>query len=310
MSDFSLLPPRASDLAHEVDHLFFALTGITGAVAVAITLLIIVFCVKYRRGSNADRSHPPAGYRPLEIGWIVTPLVIFLGIFLWAAKVYSRMHDAPADALQVFVVAKQWMWKAEHDNGRREIDELHLPLGRPVQLLMTSQDVIHSFYVPAFRVKQDVLPGRYESLWFTPTQTGEFHLLCAEYCGGEHSRMRGRIVVMQPADYARWLEAGSAAPSMAQRGEALFRQYGCSGCHDTPSTVHAPSLAGLYGKPVHLRDGRTVIADDGYLRDSILQANKDIVAGYANDMPIFQGQIGEEDVLQLLAYIKSLGSAR
>ena len=307
---FHLVPQRASSMAGAVDHVFFTVLGITGVTALAVTATIIVLCIRFRRGSRAERSPPPTRHRGLELAWTILPLLVFLGIFLWAAKVYSDFFRVPPDAIPIFVVARQWMWQAQHDNGRREIDELHLALGQPVRLLMTSQDVIHSFYVPAFRLKRDVVPGRYQTLWFTPTELGEFYLLCAEYCGTEHARMRGRIIVLSPSEYARWLAASQPAPGMAARGAELYRQHGCSGCHDPPSTVHAPRLAGLYGRQVHLQDGRTVVADEAYLRDSILQPGKEVVAGFASIMPSYQGQIGEDELLQLLAYLQSLKEAQ
>jgi cytochrome c oxidase subunit 2 len=208
----------------------------------------------------------------------------------------------------VFVVAKQWMWRLQHPDGRREINELHVARGRAVKLIMTSEDVIHSFFVPAFRVKQDVLPGRYTTLWFTATKDGEFHLFCAEYCGTDHARMGGRIVVLEPAEYARWLNAATPARSMAERGAQLFRQLGCSGCHAAAATVAAPKLEGLYGKPVPLEGGGTVIADERYLRDSILLPRKEVVAGYAPIMPSFAGAVSEDQLLDLIAYIKSLAN--
>jgi len=211
--------------------------------------------------------------------------------------------------VDVFVVAKQWMWTLQHPSGQREINELHVARGQPVRLVMTSQDVIHSFFVPAFRLKQDVLPGRYTEMWFTPTRTGRFHLFCAEYCGTDHARMGGDIVVMEPADFERWLDAHGGTPDMAARGEALFRQYGCSGCHGANATIHAPDLAGLFGKPVPLADGTTVIADERYLRDSILLPRKEIAAGYEPIMPSFAGQIGEPDILDLIAYIRRLSGS-
>jgi cytochrome c oxidase subunit 2 len=212
----------------------------------------------------------------------------------------------PDNALELFVVAKQWMWKLEHTGGQREIDEMHVPRGTPVKLIMTSEDVIHSFFVPAFRLKQDVLPGRYTQMWFTATEAGRFHLFCAEYCGTDHSRMHGDVVVMEPADFARWLEAHRGASDMAARGEALFRDYGCSGCHSANASVHAPDLAGMYGKPVPLSDGSVVVADERYIRDSILLPAKEVAAGYAPIMPSFAGRIGEGDILDLIAYVRSL----
>jgi len=303
-SGFHLLADAASTQAARTDHIFMMMLLLCGTVALVLGVLVVFFAVRYRRGSHVDRT-PPRELRGIEIAWTVSPLLIFLGIFAWAARDFVTLAAPPADALPVTVVAKQWMWKLQQRNGRREINELHVPQGEPVVLTMTSQDVIHSFFVPAFRLKQDVVPGRYTRLWFTATQVGEFPLFCSEYCGSEHSQMTGRIVVMTPADYGRWLASGPAQPSMAQYGFALFRQLGCSGCHDARSTIHAPLLDGLYGRIVHLQDGRSLVADDNYLRDSILLPTKDIVAGFAPVMPSFSGQVSEEDLQALIAYLKS-----
>jgi cytochrome c oxidase subunit 2 len=307
VSGFRLMHDSASSIAPRVDLLFTAMLLLCGAVALGVCVMIVFFSVRYRAGARIDRSHPPARKLALELTWTILPLLIFIGIFAWGAVIYVRMYRPPAAALPVYVVAKQWMWKLQHRNGRREINELHVPLGQPVQLIMTSQDAIHSFFVPAFRLKQDVLPGRYTSLWFTPTQLGVFPLFCAEYCGSEHSMMEGRIVVMPPAEYGRWVGSGKAQPSLAQYGFALFRRFGCSGCHDPGSTVHAPSLAGLIGRTVHLQDGRSLVADDNYVRDSILLPRKDVVAGFAPVMPSFAGQLSEEDIQALIAYLRSTG---
>src|SRR5689334_12108030 len=293
----------ASDIGANVDLLFYALLALTGIVATAITVVIVVFAVRYRAGSNAERANPPTQNRWLEFGWTFTPLAIFLGIFAWAAVVYARFYTGPADAMTVFVVGKQWMWKAEHANGRREIDELHLPLGEPVRLILATEDVIHSFFVPAFRIKQDAVPGRYTMIRFTPTREGVYRLHCAEYCGTDHARMGGRVVVMAPAAFARWLERGSGNGSLAAQGFELFRQLGCSGCH-VNSTVHAPDLTGVYGRTIHLSDGRTLIADEAYLRDSILLPKRDVVAGYEPIMPSFQGQLDEGQLYALITYLK------
>jgi cytochrome c oxidase subunit 2 len=228
-------------------------------------------------------------------------------IFVWAGWVYYRMSKPPANATEIQVVAKQWMWKAQHANGRREIDELHLVVGQPVKLLMTSQDVIHDFYVPAFRTKQDVLPGRYTAEWFTPTKVGLYHLFCAEYCGMNHSRMGGWIHVMEPEDYARWLAAGETSETLVATGARLFQSRGCAGCHSPNSAIHAPLLTNLYNHPVALSDGSVVTADEQYLHDSILLPNKQITAGYEPKMPTYQGQLGEEEVMALVAYLKSIG---
>ena len=297
-------PVAASDMAHRVDVLFYSMVAITGVVALGIFVLMIFFCVRYRAGSSADRSNAPPRKKWLEIGWVFTPLAIFLGIFVWAAVVYAAFYAGrPGDAMTVFVVGKQWMWKVEHENGRREIDELHLPLGQPVRIVLSTEDVIHSFYVPAFRVKQDAVPGRYTSIRFTPTREGEYWLHCAEYCGTDHARMGGKVVVMAPAAFAQWLEQGNQNPSLAAQGFELFRRLGCSGCH-VNSTVHAPDLAGIFGRTIHLSDGRTLVADEAYLRDSILLPKRDVVAGYEPIMPSFQGQVDEGQLNALITYLK------
>jgi cytochrome c oxidase subunit 2 len=306
-TDFRLLPLDAAASAARLDSLALCLLLLTGAVAVVLLALMIGFSVRYRAGSKADRTHVPKQGLPLEIAWTVIPLLLFLGIYAWGAVDYIKLYQAPANAMPVFVVAKQWMWEAQHRNGRREIGQLHVPLGRPVRLVMTSQDVIHSFFVPDFRIKQDVVPGRYTSIVFTPSRTGEYRLYCAEYCGTEHAMMLGRVVVMQPAAFAQWLEAGPHQPGMAARGYELYRRYGCSGCHDPGSSVHAPDLTGLLGRRVHLADGRELTADEPYIRDSILLPQKDVVAGYAPIMPSFAGQVGEEDILAIIEYIRESG---
>jgi cytochrome c oxidase subunit 2 len=304
---FHLFPQSASTASGRFDALFIVQTIVLLVVALAVALLILVFSVRYRRNSSADRSDAPTSARWIEITWTMTPLLLFVGTFAWAAYDFTQLYRAPPDAMPVFVVAKQWMWKLEHENGRREIDELHVPVNRPVRLVMTSQDVIHSFYVPAFRIKQDVVPGRYTTIWFTATQTGEFHLFCAEYCGTDHAAMGGRIVVMQPGEFAAWLASGNTRPGMAARGFALYRRYGCSGCHEAQSSVHAPDLHGLLGREVHLSDGRSLIADEAYIRDSVLLPRKEVVAGYEPIMPSFAGQISEEDLLAIIEYIRSTG---
>ena len=303
-ASFQLLQQSASTIADRTDLLFTAMLVLCGAIALAIGAAIVFFCVRYRQGNVVDRGLV-ARKLGLEVAWIGIPLVLFIGVFVWAGHDFVALYRVPDDALPVYVVAKQWMWKLQHRNGRREINELHVPLGQPVRLVMTSQDAIHSFFVPAFRLKQDVVPGRYTGLWFTPSRLGEFHLFCAEYCGSDHSQMIGRIVVMTPADFARWLDADTSNPSLAQYGFALFRQLGCSGCHAAGSTVHAPSLAGLIGRQVHLQDGRTIVADDNYVRDSILLPRKDVVAGFEPVMPSFAGQVSEEDIQALVAYLRA-----
>jgi cytochrome c oxidase subunit II len=307
VNKFYLFPPEAANTAREVDLLFFALTGVSVFFVAIVFLPLIFFAIKYRRGSNANRANPSSGSVFLESGWTLFPLVLAIALFCWGAAAYYHMERPPADALQVHVVGKQWMWKLQHAEGKKEINELHVPLDRAVNLTMTSEDVIHSFFIPAFRVKQDAVPGRYTGEWFRPTKPGEYHLFCAEYCGTRHSGMIGRIVVMEPADYEHWLTSGETSEAVALAGERLFRDRGCSGCHSDNSQFHAPLLEGVYGKPVPLSTGEVVPADDHYLRDSILLPAKQISAGYENIMPSYTGRLSEEEIMQILAYLKSIG---
>jgi len=307
MNQFHLFPPEASTTAQQVDALYFALTLISLFFMVVVFLPILFFCVKYRRGSPADRSNPSNGSDIVEIGWTTLPTLMGLGLFVWGAVDYFRMERTPDNAVDVQVVGKQWMWKIQHAEGKREINELHIPVDRTIALTMTSQDVIHSFFVPAFRIKQDVVPGKYTSEWFKPTRTGEFRIFCSQYCGTEHAQMIGRVVVMQPQAYEQWLKTGEQTESIVRAGERLFHDSGCSGCHAPNSTFHAPLLEGLYRKPVPLADGRMVTAGDQYLRDSILQPAKQISAGYDNIMPSFAGHLSEEEIMQLIAYLKAIG---
>ena len=301
----SALLPDASTMAPQVDTLFWYMIGLCGFVVVGIFSTMIYFGIKYRDGSKADRTGKHKQSIGIEATWTLVPFAMFLAVFIWSLLVFTRLHSPPTAAQTVYVVAKQWMWKVQHPGGQREIDMLHVPLGEPIRLVMISQDVIHSFSVPAFRVKQDVLPGTYTSLWFTATRTGRYSLFCDQYCGLDHSKMIGDVVVMQPAAYAHWLEKNPAPESVAARGAALFRGAGCSGCHGANASVHAPDLDGLYGQPVHLAGGATVIADDRYIHDSILLPDEQVVAGFAPIMPSFEGQLSEQDVLTLVAYIKS-----
>jgi cytochrome c oxidase subunit 2 len=302
----AIYPTSASNFAPAVDHIFFALLALCGAVTVLIFIAIVFFCIRYRRGSRADRTPPKARQRPFELAWTITPFFIFLGLFFWAAEVFFGMSRPPANATEIYVVGKQWMWKIQHPDGRREINELHIPVGQPVKLIMTSEDVIHDFFVPEFRNKQDVVPGRYTTEWFTPNKPGKYHIFCSQYCGTDHSRMVGSVYVMETAEQAKWLAGQPAPTSLAATGERAFRMRGCSGCHSEQSTVHAPLLDGLYGKRVPLQDGTFVTADEQYLRDSILLPNKQISAGFQPVMPTYQGQISEEELNALIAYLKSL----
>ena len=307
MDQFRLFPPEASSTAGEVDALYFVLIAISLFFIAVVFVPIVFFCFKYRRGSKADRSNPSSGSNLVEVGWTTLPMLMGLCLFAWGAIDYFRIERKPDNAIQVQVVGKQWMWKIQHAEGKREINELHIPLNQTIALTLTSQDVIHSFFVPAFRVKQDVVPGKYTSQWFKPTRVGEYHIFCSQYCGTQHAQMIGRVVVMQPQAYALWLKTGEQAESIVRAGERLFHDRGCSGCHSPNSQFHAPLLQGLYRKPVPLADGTMVTADDQYLRDSILQPGKQITAGYANIMPSFSGHLTEEEIMQLIAYVKAIG---
>ena len=311
MSRFPLFPEAASTLANSVDTLFFVWLAIAGLVSLVVAALIVWFAVKYRRGSKANRQMKSGALEEreehgLELAWILLPLVIFLSMFIWAAKLYYVHAAAPPDAMEIYVVGKQWMWKLQHSDGRREINELHVPVGRAVKLVMISEDVIHDFSVPVFRIKQDVLPGRYTSLWFAATKAGDYRLFCSQYCGTDHARMIGHVVAMEPAAFQRWLTAGNEQPGLVEQGATLFRKYGCSGCHGANTSVQAPRLDALYGAQVELADGSSVIADERYIYDSVMLPDKEIVAGYPAIMPSYQGQIGEEDLIAIVKYIKSL----
>jgi cytochrome c oxidase subunit 2 len=314
ISNLPLFPEQASTLAPEVDHLFFFLVGVSAFFSILIASLVVFFSIRYRRRSESELPRPIHGSLKLEVLWSVIPFCITMVMFFWGSSVYLNVSRPPDDALEVFVVGKQWMWKLQHMEGRREINELHVPVGRAVKLTMTSEDVIHSFYVPAFRIKADVVPGRYTTTWFEATKPGSYHLFCAEYCGTEHSRMIGRVVAMDRAAYEKWLagvEAGiqpaavrGASPERA--GEELFTQLGCVACHRGQPGAPGPNLAGLFGKQVELSDGRTVVADEAYVRESIVNPLAKVVKGFAPVMPTFQTRVNEEQLFQLVQYVKSL----
>lgn len=301
---FHLTPPAASAYAGEIDRLIASFSVLVVLLSAPVFVLMAIWAVRYRRGRRADRSPGQDRNFWLETSWAVIPFLLVIGFFLWSTAMFLSARSAPAEALTVNVVAKQWMWKFQHGGGAREINELHVPAGRPVRLMMTSQDVIHSLYVPALRIKQDVLPERYTQLWFTADRPGVYPLRCAEYCGTDHSVMAGRLIVQRAEAHARWLRRAAADESLARRGEALFHRLGCSGCHGPASPVHAPDLNGLYGSVVPLADGRVVRADEQYLHDAIVLPNRDVAAGYPPIMPPFGKLIDEEEVLQLVAYLK------
>ena len=305
--NFHLFPEQASTIARESDGMFWALTAASLFICLLVFLPLGWFAIKYRRGRKVDRHLADLPTWKIEVTWTLIPLVLVMGLFAWSAETFFRMERPPPGALEVNVIGKQWMWKLQHAEGAREINELHIPLGRPVKLTMTSQDVIHDFFVPAFRMKQDVIPGRYTTEWFTPTKPGRYHIFCAQYCGTTHAAMIGWVYVMELHDYELWLAQGSPEPLAAQGG-ALFRQLGCSGCHGVSSKIHAPPLEGLYGRLVPLETKEFVMADDKYIRDSILLPASQITAGYQNLMPSFTGHVSEEEIMELIAYIKSIAN--
>jgi len=310
LSDLPLFPQQASTGAMRVDALFMFLMAVSIFFAALIFFLVLYFAIKYRRRSEAEQPRPIRSDLRLEVLWTLIPLGLTMIMFVWGANLYFTMATPPADALEISVVGKQWMWKFQHPEGQREIDELHVPVGRPVKLTMASEDVIHSFFVPAFRVKMDVVPGRYTATWFEATKPGTFHLFCAQYCGTVHAGMGGRVIVMTPTAYEAWLSGGATGESPVAGGERLFQQLGCSTCHRSDGTGVGPALVGLFGQTVRLQSGETVLADEAYIRESVLNPTAKIVAGYQPLMPTFQGLISEEGLLQLIAYIRSLGGGK
>ncbi len=307
-----MLPDQASTLAPDVDNLYLFLVGLTVFFTVLISGAIIYFFIKYRRRSNSEIPELIHGSVLLETTWSVIPLLISLFIFAWGAKIYLEQYTVPNDALDIYVVGKQWMWKFQHPEGQREINELHIPIGKKIRFVMATEDVIHSFYIPAFRMKEDIVPGpnRYSTVWAEATQTGTFHIFCAEYCGTSHSGMIGWVTVMNNKDYEAWLAGGAAGGSMAERGAALFQQLGCITCHHSDGMGLAPKLEGVYGTVQMLEGDKTVLADDSYVRESILSPTAKIVRGYKPLMPPFQGIVSEEQLQQLIAYVKSIGPAQ
>jgi len=303
--NFPLWPVRASTTAGSVDALYIFLVLLSAFMSVAIFIMITIFALRYRRRAGREAEQID-GSNVLEFTWSIVPLAIFMVIFVWGARIFFLERTPPRGAAEIYVVAKQWMWKLQHEEGQREINELHVPVGRDVRMIMTSQDVIHSFYVPVFRIKQDVIPGRYTTAWFRATRPGTYHLFCAEYCGTQHSGMIGQVVVMEPAQYQAWLTGGAASGSMAANGQSMFLQLGCNTCHRFDTQGRGPDLVGLFGNKVQLEDGRTIAADENYIRESILNPSAKLVSGFKPIMPVFQGLVSEEQLTALVAYVKSL----
>jgi cytochrome c oxidase subunit 2 len=310
-----LFPPQASEMARDIDLLFFVTLGVTIFFSTLIAVAIFYFMTRYKRSRPTEVGvymKEGGGTMVLETAWIIVPLVIALAIFAWGARIYFAAARPPSDAKQFYVVGKQWMWKIEHPNGRREINELHVPRGEAIKLKMTSEDVVHSFFIPAMRVKNDVVPGRYTTMWFRADTVGTYHLFCTQYCGTEHSGMVGRVIVMEPTEYERWIAGAPAGgTATAPSGEDLFTAKACHTCHRQDSTARAPMLWGLFGKSVQLDNGQTTVADETYIRESILNPTAKIVAGYQPIMPTYRGQLNEEEIIQLIRYITTMkpGSA-
>jgi cytochrome c oxidase subunit II len=307
-SGFSLFPTQASTLAPEVDNLYLGIVAITAFFAVVVVIFVVYFAIKYRDDTGDKVGAPITGSMPLELGWSLIPFFISIGIFVWASVVFFHIVRAPDQTLDIYSTGKRWMWRFQHIDGQREINELHVPVGRPVRVVFTSEDVLHDLFIPAFRVKADAVPGRYSAIWFEPTQVGEYHIFCAEYCGTRHSGMIGTVYVMEQADYQAWLSGGGGLTggTMLQQGEALFTQLACVTCHLPDGTGRGPSLVGVYGSTVTLDNGSTVAADETYLRESILTSQAKTVKGYEHIMPTFQGLINEDGVAALIEYIKSM----
>ncbi len=301
-----LFPERASTMAGRVDALYLFLIVVAVFFSALIAGLIVYFAIKYRRRAPDSIGTGIHGSMLLEITWSVIPLLITMVIFVWGASVFFAMSRPPDETLNIYVVAKQWMWKFQHLDGQREINELHVPIGRPVKMIMTSEDVIHDFFVPAFRVKADVLPGRYTSVWFQPTKPGRYHLFCAEYCGTRHSGMVGQVVVMDPSEYQTWLSGGAPEGSLASAGAKLFADLACNTCHRPDAQGRGPVLEGLFGKTVTLQNGEMLVVDEAYVRESILMPSAKIASGFQPIMPTFQGLVTEEQLLELIEYVKSL----
>ena len=305
-----LFPDAVSTMAPRVDALYFYLLGLTAFFSLLIAGLIIYYAIRFRRRAPDEIGARIEGGKILEITWTVIPFLIVMSIFVWGASVFFAMSRPPDDALNVYVVGKQWMWKFQHLNGQREINELHVPVGRPVKLVMTSEDVIHDVYVPGFRVKADVIPGRYTSLWFEPTKPGRYHLFCAEYCGTRHSGMIGEVVVMEPDEFQAWLSGGGAEGSLSSAGAKLFADLACNTCHRPEVQGRGPRLDGLYGRTVTLEGGARVVVDEAYIREAIVNPNARTAQGFQPVMPSYQGVVTEEGLLQLIEFVKSLREER
>jgi cytochrome c oxidase subunit 2 len=301
----ALFPAEASTIAPWMDALYFFLLAMTVVGVILVGALLTAFSIMYRKEKNPVATHIE-GSTLLEATWTIIPLAIFLVCFVWGALLYFRIYNPPVNAMNIYVVGKQWMWKAEHPGGQHEINALHVPLGKPVQLTMISQDVFHSFSIPDFRVKREVIPGRYSTVWFEATQTGTFHIFCTQYCGTQHSGMIGEVTVLTPEDYDKWTKESTSGMSLAQNGERLFASMGCNSCHSGTAAARGPNLAGVYGSKLTLTNGSQVLVNDAYLRDAILNPSQHVTAGFAPIMPTYQGQISEDGLIDLVEFVKTM----
>ncbi len=300
-------PAAASASAVQSDYMIWAFTAVILVLTAPIFIAITYFAFRYRQGKAADRTNTESRSNLIELSWMIIPFLLTLGFFFWGARLFDEHLHPPEGAMQINAIGRQWMWKFQYPGGQSEIDNLHVPTGQPVTIRMISQDVIHALYIPALRIQNEVLPDRYRDLWFQADKPGTYHLFCSEYCGTDHSVMDGMLTIMTPSDFQDWLSHAGTDQSLAAAGEAVFTSYGCSGCHEGRSTVRAPSLTGLFGKPVPLEAGSTVIADDSFIRDKILMPDHNKIAGYKQVMPSFKGVIAEDDLIRLVAYIKAKG---
>ena len=331
-----LLPERASVMADKFEWIFWYITIVTAAATVVVYLGILIFCIKYRRGNTRGNTPRILGSHALELGWTVTPLLIFLTFYVWGAKVYDHLMHPPEDAMEIYVIGKQWMWKAQYPGGQRviiggndanmeepgwkNIGRLVLPIDRPVKLTFISEDVIHDFGVPAFRTKIDVIPGRYVTTWYEPNKLGEYYVFCDQYCGTWHSKMVGKIAVVSQADFEAFLTGlndaqgpgtGNAVDgSLAWEGQQLFRKLQCVECHTNRTDARAPNLEGMYGQLRPIKGGGSVVADDDYIIESILRPRAKVREGWEPIMPHYEGQVNAEDLNKVVAYIKSLKAGR
>jgi cytochrome c oxidase subunit II len=303
----ALFPSEASTIAPYADALYFFLLAITVIGLVLVGTLVFGFSIRYRKSRNPVATQVE-GSTLLEATWTIIPLALFMVAWIWGALLYFRIYNPPTNAMNIYVVGKQWMWKAEHEGGQHEINALHVPTGRPVQLTMISQDVFHSFSIPDLRVKREVIPGRYSTVWFEATTPGTYHIFCTQYCGTNHSAMIGQVTVLSPDDYEKWTQESTSGMSLAQNGERLFASMGCNACHSGSAASRGPNLAGVYGSKLQLTDGSQIVVNDAYLRDAILNPSQHITAGYAPIMPTYQGQVSEDGLIDLVEYIKNMQS--